>query len=47
MCWIIEKINGYYCVGFYRPDGELSVYDKFEDEEEAEELCSYLNGGGI
>lgn len=45
MCWIIIKIGKDYCVGYYKPNGELYIYERAKDRDDAEELCSYLNGG--
>lgn len=45
MCWIITKIGKDYCVGYYKPNGELYIYERVKDKDDAEELCSYLNGG--
>lgn len=44
MCWVVYKIGKDYWVGYFLPNGEFYKYSK-EDKQDAEELCSYLNGG--
>lgn len=49
MCWLIYHIGKRYEVGYYMPTSmggyTWYVYEAFTEQEDAEDLCNYLNGG--